>query len=85
MKLFVYIQANAKKSVFDGSIELDSIKYGIPGEEKVLALKVKLAARPVDGAANQKLIDLIAIEYNVPRSSITITKGLKSRYKAIEF
>jgi uncharacterized protein (TIGR00251 family) len=48
------------------------------------ALKVRLAAPPVDGAANEELIRLLAREYRVPRSAVSIISGHGSRRKVVE-
>jgi uncharacterized protein (TIGR00251 family) len=47
------------------------------------ALLVRLAAAPVDGAANAELIDLIARVLHVPKRDITIVSGERSRKKRI--
>lgn len=47
-------------------------------------IKVKLTAAPVDGAANTALIALLADEWQVPKSKITIIRGLTSRTKIVE-
>ncbi|HET9602740.1 MAG TPA: DUF167 domain-containing protein [Gemmatimonadales bacterium] len=47
------------------------------------ALKVRLAAPPVDGAANEELVRLLAKEYGVPKSAIAIVAGLSSRRKTV--
>lgn len=48
------------------------------------ALLVRLAAAPVDGAANDALIDLLSRTFDIPRRNITIASGDKSRDKRIE-
>jgi len=47
------------------------------------ALKVKLASPPVDGAANEELVGLLARSFGVARSDIAITAGHTSRIKKI--
>jgi uncharacterized protein (TIGR00251 family) len=47
-------------------------------------LKVRLAARAVDGKANEALIAFLAEHYGVPRRSVRILSGLKSRQKRVE-
>lgn len=47
-------------------------------------LKVRLTAPPVDGAANEALIALLADALHLPRRSITITRGAASRQKVVE-
>ena len=53
---------------------------GVQGD----ALKVRLSAPPVDGAANEALIDLLSQTLGVPRRSIRITSGASSKSKRVE-
>ena len=48
-------------------------------------LTVYLRAKPHDGEANTALIKLLSKHFKVPKTSITITHGAKSRTKTIEF
>lgn len=48
------------------------------------ALKVKLNAPPVDGAANAELIKLLAKEFDVPRSQVEILSGNTSKSKQVK-
>ena len=48
------------------------------------ALKVRLAAPPVDGAANEALVRWVAESLGVPRSAVILTAGAGSRTKTIE-
>jgi uncharacterized protein len=52
---------------------------GLHGE----ALKVRLAAPPVDGAANEALIRFLAQTLNVPRTAVMISSGLSGRRKHV--
>jgi len=47
------------------------------------ALLVRLAAAPVDGAANDELIAVLAKALDVPRRSIEIVSGERSRAKRV--
>ena len=47
------------------------------------ALLVRLAAAPVDGAANAELIDVLARALDVPKRSIEIVAGDRSRSKRV--
>jgi uncharacterized protein (TIGR00251 family) len=47
-------------------------------------LKVRLAARAVDGQANEALIEFLASHYGVPKRSVRILSGLKSRQKRVQ-
>jgi uncharacterized protein (TIGR00251 family) len=46
-------------------------------------LKVRVSAPPVEGKANEGLIELISSTIGVPRSDIAIIKGRTSRIKTI--
>lgn len=47
------------------------------------ALRVRIAAPPVDGAANEELVRLLARKLRIPRSAIEITGGQTSKLKVI--
>ncbi len=47
------------------------------------SLKISLTAPPVDGKANQAVIDFLSDMLRVPRASITIASGETSRVKVI--
>jgi uncharacterized protein (TIGR00251 family) len=47
------------------------------------ALLIRLAAPPVDGAANAALIDFLASALDLPRSSIRIVTGERGRRKRV--
>lgn len=49
------------------------------------ALTVYLRAKPHDGEANAVLIRLLADYFGIPKTSIKIARGAKSRHKVIEF
>lgn len=58
------------------------------GRSGVAALRdgvviVKLAAAPVDGAANDELIALLSKALKVPKRDITIVSGERSRSKRV--
>lgn len=46
-------------------------------------LRARVAARPVDGAANEALLRLLAVALDVPRSRLTLRSGMASRTKVI--
>ncbi len=47
------------------------------------AIKIRVKAPPVDGAANEELIRFLAKRLGVPRSSIRLVSGASSRHKRI--
>ncbi|HEX7119778.1 MAG TPA: DUF167 domain-containing protein [Longimicrobiales bacterium] len=48
------------------------------------ALKVRLAAPPVEGAANAELVRLLAKTLGVPKSSVRVVSGESGRNKVVE-
>jgi uncharacterized protein (TIGR00251 family) len=48
------------------------------------AVKIRLAAPPVDGAANEELIRFLADKLGVPRSAVTLAAGQSGRRKIVE-
>jgi uncharacterized protein (TIGR00251 family) len=48
------------------------------------ALKVRLQAPPVDGAANEALVTLLAERLGVARRSVRVIAGTTSRTKTVE-
>ncbi len=47
-------------------------------------LKVKLTAPPVDGAANEALIELLAEYFDTSKQKIKIVRGMTSKNKIVE-
>lgn len=70
MILDLHVQPGARTSEFAGQ----------HGER----IKVRLAARAVDGKANEALIAFLAAHYGVARRDVRIVAGLKSRQKRVE-
>ena len=59
-------------------------------QEKIIQMSedeytVFLRAKPHDGEANTALIKMLSKHFHVPKTTINITRGLKSRSKTIEF
>ena len=48
------------------------------------ALKVRLQAPPVDGAANEALVTLLAERLGVARRAVKVVAGASSRAKTVE-
>jgi hypothetical protein len=48
------------------------------------ALKVRLTAPPVDGAANEALLKLLAERLNLPKSALHIVHGATGRQKVLQ-
>lgn len=60
----------------------DSVEL-VVGEEGE-RLKVRLTAPPVDGAANEALVALLAERLGVPKRQVVIVRGVTSRQKVVE-
>ena len=70
MILEIRVIPRAKSNAFDG--ERDGRQV------------IRLAAPPVDGAANEALVAFLADHYHVPRSRVRILAGEHSRNKRVE-
>lgn len=70
MKITVKVKPNAKQS----KIEQNSEGIWI----------IHLKSPPVDGKANKELISVIAKQFNVTKSQVTIKSGLSNKNKVIE-
>jgi len=70
VRLAVQIQPNAKKTEVVGVLDD--------------ALKIKLAAQPVEGKANEALVKWLAGALGVSRSAVTLTHGQTNKKKLLE-
>ncbi len=61
-----------------------SSKNEVVGEMADGVLKVKLTAPPVDGKANESLINLLSEHFKKPKSKIKIAAGATSKNKTVE-
>jgi uncharacterized protein (TIGR00251 family) len=70
MRINVRVKPNA--GVF-GVLKIDENNY-----------EAKVDASPIDGRANERLVELLAEYFGVPESRVRILRGLKSRNKIVE-
>lgn len=61
-----------------------SSKNEVVGQMTDGVLKVKLTAPPVDGAANESLIELLAEYFDTSKQKIKIVRGMTSKNKIVE-
>ena len=47
------------------------------------AIKVRLTAPPVDGAANEAMLQFLAVRLQVPRSALSLVSGGSGRSKVV--
>ncbi|HYD11955.1 MAG TPA: DUF167 domain-containing protein [Allosphingosinicella sp.] len=72
-RLRIRVTPRAKQTALAGTVEVD----GHP------ALAVRLAAPPVDGAANKALLGFLASGLQMPKSKIRIISGETGRLKLV--
>lgn len=48
------------------------------------ALKVAVAAPPVDGAANEAIVELLSAVFGVPKRAVAIARGESGRNKQVD-
>lgn len=58
-----------------GRDSVDGVRDGV--------LQVRVAAPPVDGAANEALVRLLAAELDVPRRTVRLVSGATGRRKVV--
>lgn len=69
MILEVHVQPGARRSEFAG-------QHGS-------RIKIRLAAPAIENRANEALVEFLAEHYRVPKRSVRIAAGLKSRDKRV--
>lgn len=69
-RINIYVQPRASKTVVAGMHDG--------------CVKIRLAAPPVDGAANVALVEFVAEQLGVAKSRVRIVSGTTSRRKVIE-
>ncbi len=47
-------------------------------------LKIKITAPPIDGRANEGLIEFLSDHFNIPKRSISLVKGETGRHKTVD-
>lgn len=68
--LVLHVQPGAKRSEV----------AGLHGD----ALKIRLAAPPIEGRANEALLGFIADRFDVPLRNVELKQGGQSRHKRVE-
>jgi uncharacterized protein (TIGR00251 family) len=68
--LVLHVQPGAKRTEI----------AGLHGE----ALKIRLAAPPIDGKANEALLSFIAKTFGVPQREVELLRGGQSRHKMVK-
>ncbi|HYQ47989.1 MAG TPA: DUF167 domain-containing protein [Thermodesulfovibrionales bacterium] len=68
----------------DVKVEPRSSRKGISGVMDGHIVKVKLTAPPVEGSANEQLIEVLAEELGIKRSQVRVIRGHTSKRKIVE-
>jgi uncharacterized protein YggU (UPF0235/DUF167 family) len=75
VRLRVRLTPGAGRAAIDGVAQLPDGRW---------VLRLRVAAKPVEGAANAAVIALLADALRRPKTSLRIAAGLSSRLKSIE-
>lgn len=78
----VEIKATAEGLTFWVLVQPRASRLGIVGTHED-ALKIKLTAPPVEGAANKQCIEIVAKALERPKSTLAIVNGQTNRRKQI--
>ena len=78
-----YLSRAGDDVLVDAVVQPRSAKDALVGLQG-RALKLKVTAPPVDGKANEALIDFLARHFRVPRRHVHIVSGLRSRRKRVQ-
>jgi uncharacterized protein (TIGR00251 family) len=70
MKIVVTVKPNSRKE------EVVSTSEGV--------YTVRVNAPPVEGKANERVVELLARHFGVPKSRVTIARGASGRKKLVE-
>jgi uncharacterized protein (TIGR00251 family) len=79
----IAVRSLARGVRFDVRVQPRASRSEVAGEQEG-ALRVRLAAPPVNGAANEALVELLADLLRVARRNVRIVSGAASRRKAVE-
>ncbi len=70
MKISVIVKPNSKR---EGVVASGEGTY-----------TVRVSARPVEGRANERVVELLAGHFGVPKGRVTILRGVAGRKKIVE-
>jgi uncharacterized protein (TIGR00251 family) len=69
--------------IIDVLVQTRASRDEVVGLDGAGRLKVRVTAPPVEGAANKKVIDLVARHFCVAKSRVTIIAGARARRKRV--
>jgi len=83
MSIPVYLRAQPDGTLLSVKVQPRASANEI-GAEQGGELKVKVTAPPVDSAANEALVRLLAEELGCPRNRVELIRGQTSRHKVVK-
>jgi len=75
--LVIHVQPKASKTEYAG------LHGGAPASTPGGALKFRVAAPPVEGAANEALCEYLAELFDLPKKAVVLLSGQGSRHKRV--
>ncbi|MCX6113191.1 MAG: DUF167 domain-containing protein [Proteobacteria bacterium] len=75
--ILIKVKPGSKRTVINGIVDVKTV-YPVKK-----ALSISISSQPEDNKANKELIEFMADNLNLPKSSIRISHGLKNRLKVI--
>jgi hypothetical protein len=81
MRITIHVVPRSRKNTLEWEDDNGRYKESTAQQGQ---LKARLTAAPVDGAANEALVALLAERLHIPKRAIHIVRGATSRLKTVE-
>jgi len=78
----IHVRETADGISFELHVQPRASRNGVTGIQEG-AVRIRLTSPPVDGAANEQCVKLLAVLLGVRRRDITIVSGETSRHKTV--
>lgn len=82
MESFAFLRSDREGTLITLHVQPKASKNALAGVHEN-ALKLRLTAPPVEGAANKECVKFLAKLFGVAKSAVEIQQGLKSRHKTV--
>ncbi len=74
---------DGREITIDVLVQPRASRNEVLGADEAGRIRVRVTAPPVEGAANESLIELLARHFSVPKGNITIVSGSRGRRKKV--
>ena len=74
---------DGREITIDVLVQPRASRNEVLGADEAGRIRVRVTAPPVEGAANESLIELLARHFSVPKRNITIVSGSRGRRKKV--